>query len=64
MQLIQWSFMLQTTPLGYIFEKVHLLDDIQIYVLESSQYIHQLLGPPTFAIAVAFGFYAHQTCWI
>lgn len=50
----------QFTALGYIFEKVPPLYNIQIQVLKSYQYNNKLLGALVFVDATTLGFYAHQ----
>lgn len=64
MRLTQWWFTHQATPPGYIFENVPPLGDTRTKVLEAGQYIHQLLGSPTFVDAAALGSYAHRPRWI
>jgi len=64
MRLTQWWFTHQASPPGYIFENVPPLGDTRTKVREDGQYIHQLLGPPTFVDAASLGSYAHRPRWI
>ena len=64
MRLIQWWYSDQSTPLGYIFENVPPLGNTRKKVLEDCEYIHQLLGGPTFVDGAALGSYGHWPRWI
>ena len=63
-RLMQWWFIHQPTPLGYIFENVPLLGDSRDKVLEGGHYVRQHLGDLIFVDAASIGSYAHRHRWM
>ena len=59
-RLMEWWFSHQPSLLGYIFEKVSLLEDSRDKVLEGGHYVRQHLGDPIFVDATSIGSYAHR----
>ena len=63
-RLMQWWFVHQPSPPGYILENVPLLGDSRAKVLEGRHYVCQHLGDPIFVDAAGLGSYSHRPRWL
>ena len=63
MRLIQCWITHQSTPPGYNFENVPLLDDTRHKVVKDGEYINQILVTPIFLDVASLGSFVHRPRW-